>query len=213
MSRTEDLASGYDALYGEPHIAADADTPLMVLEDLRYHGANGRALDVGCGHGRNSLQLARAGFKVTAIDLSAVGIAKLRDSALTAGLDIETIVGDAETHAFTCCYDVIVAAYVLHHLRKTSALELIRRLQAHTVVGGVHAIAVFNKDSSFERLDPESGGFYPASDEIEDLYSGWNIVAHVDQHESALPHADADAVDYSIFLARKMNGPSDVRME
>ena len=212
MSRTEDLASGYDVLYGEPHIAADADTPLTVLEDLRYHGANGRALDVGCGNGRNSLQLARAGFKVTAIDLSAVGIAKLQDSALTAGLEIETIVGDAET--------------CLHLLLRPDCCRVRSAPSAENLRAGIDSQASsphrrgrppcdsgLQEGQQFRASRSSARRFLSRFGEIEDLYSGWNIVAHVDKHESALPHADANVMDYSIFLARMMNGPSDVTMD
>jgi tellurite methyltransferase len=38
-------------------------------------------LDMGCGEGRNALYLAERGFNVTAIDISAAGIKKLKHFA------------------------------------------------------------------------------------------------------------------------------------
>ncbi len=55
----------------------------------------GRALDLGCGPGRNALHLAAAGFQVDAVDLSPAAISWARDRATAAGLDIAFHCGDA----------------------------------------------------------------------------------------------------------------------
>lgn len=54
-------------------------------------------LELGAGHGRDALHLARSGFHVTATDFSAVGLAQLRDAAERAQLDpgIRTLEHDA----------------------------------------------------------------------------------------------------------------------
>ena len=49
----------------------------------------GRALDLACGAGRNTLFLARYGFDATGIDISAVGLERAQISAMEAGLRIE----------------------------------------------------------------------------------------------------------------------------
>ena len=48
----------------------------------------GRALDLACGAGRNSLFLARHGFAVTGIDISSEGLGRAAASAAREGLDI-----------------------------------------------------------------------------------------------------------------------------
>ncbi len=53
-------------------------------------------LDVGAGTGRVALPLARAGFKVTALDLDAGLLAELSVRARAEGLEIDTLVADAE---------------------------------------------------------------------------------------------------------------------
>jgi len=48
----------------------------------------GKALDVGAGMGRDALHLARLGWDVTGIDLSAQGLAVMRSGAEKAGLKV-----------------------------------------------------------------------------------------------------------------------------
>ncbi|MFI1917238.1 methyltransferase domain-containing protein [Nocardia sp. NPDC020380] len=57
----------------------------------------GGVLELGAGHGRDALHLARSGFHVTATDFSAAGLNQLRSAAETAGLatQVRTLEHDA----------------------------------------------------------------------------------------------------------------------
>jgi len=57
-------------------------------------GRKGRVLDVPCGFGRHSLELARRGHRVTGVDLSVEFIAEAREAAKAAKLKAEFIEGD-----------------------------------------------------------------------------------------------------------------------
>lgn len=59
--------------------------PVNVFHDI---------LDLGCGRGRHSINMAKRGYKVTGIDLSRVAIEKAQIKAKNLGLDIEFLVGD-----------------------------------------------------------------------------------------------------------------------
>jgi SAM-dependent methyltransferase len=56
--------------------------------------APGRALDIGCGTGRDAVYLTKHGWKVTAIDFAEEALAKARDRATQEGAEIEWIHGD-----------------------------------------------------------------------------------------------------------------------
>jgi SAM-dependent methyltransferase len=60
-------------------------------------GEGRRVLDVGAGTGFLSLTAARLGHRVTAIDLSAGMLDRLRDSAARDGMEIEVVEAGAET--------------------------------------------------------------------------------------------------------------------
>jgi len=66
-------------------------TPPEVVEAIE--GANalppGRALDLGCGTGTNSLYLARHGWQVVAVDFARTAIRKARRKAQQAGVSVD----------------------------------------------------------------------------------------------------------------------------
>jgi tellurite methyltransferase len=67
-----------------------------------------RALDIACGEGRNSLFLARHGFRVTGLDIADVALAKARRLAGAEGLDIDFRLADLEGYVFDGSFDLIV---------------------------------------------------------------------------------------------------------
>ncbi|HLC52632.1 MAG TPA: class I SAM-dependent methyltransferase [Candidatus Nanoarchaeia archaeon] len=54
-----------------------------------------KVLELGCGHGNDSIFLAKNGFKVTAIDISKKAIAEAKRRAKIAGVKIRFLVEDA----------------------------------------------------------------------------------------------------------------------
>ncbi len=54
-----------------------------------------RALDIGCGEGRNAVFLARNGYRVTAFDASPKGVEKTMQLAAGAGVRLEAFVAAA----------------------------------------------------------------------------------------------------------------------
>jgi cyclopropane fatty-acyl-phospholipid synthase-like methyltransferase len=58
------------------------------LEHVLSLQPQSRVLDVPCGYGRHSLELATRGFKVSAVDLSPDMIEEARRIAVDGGLDI-----------------------------------------------------------------------------------------------------------------------------
>jgi SAM-dependent methyltransferase len=56
--------------------------------------APGRALDVGCGSGRDAVYLAKRGWRVTAVDFVDKALAAARQRAAGEGVDVEWVKGD-----------------------------------------------------------------------------------------------------------------------
>lgn len=79
--------------------AANLDfTPEPLLFEAAEVLPPGRALDLACGPGRNSLYLAGLGWQVTAVDRSPVAIQLLRERS--GGLDIDIRQADLERGEF-----------------------------------------------------------------------------------------------------------------
>lgn len=61
--------------------------------------AGGRVLSLGEGEGRNAVHLASLGYRVTAVDGSAVGLAKLGRLAESRGVRVDTVLADLGDYA------------------------------------------------------------------------------------------------------------------
>ncbi len=96
----------WDPLYGKP-LTGDLEKDgfktapnAFLVEAMKGIRPGGKALDVGAGMGRNALHLAKLGWDVTGIDLSAEGLAVMRSSAAKAGLKVETVKTSYEAYDF-----------------------------------------------------------------------------------------------------------------
>lgn len=75
---------------------ADRGQPSEVLRAWIHRLPRGRALDVACGAGRNALYLAAQGYQVDAVDISGEALARARESARAAGLEVNWIEHDLD---------------------------------------------------------------------------------------------------------------------
>ncbi|GAA3856477.1 class I SAM-dependent methyltransferase [Streptomyces sedi] len=131
----------------------------------------GRALDLGCGPGRNAVYLASHGFQVDAVDISPDALAWTGDRAREAGVEVGLHRGDAFalTRAeLTGPYDLVVDSGFFHHLpphRRISYLQLLER----TLAFGGHLVL-----AAFAAWAPGSGSPVPDPTLYRDgkLYGG-----------------------------------------
>lgn len=83
--------------------ATDAEVDFLVAHLELSPGA--RILDIGCGTGRHTVALARRGYVMTGLDLSAGMLARARQRAQAAGVEVTLIEGDATRFAFDRPFD------------------------------------------------------------------------------------------------------------
>ena len=104
--------------------------PVTLLSDWLPRIPVGKALDVACGAGRNTIYLAEAGFQVDAIDISAEGLLQVTEKATEKGLVVTCIEHDFdEFYAFNTRYDLILVLWYVN-------LGMIKQLCENLAPGG-----------------------------------------------------------------------------
>lgn len=82
----DEFSTDYDRFVDWPtRLAAE----LPFIEEQLQRGNAHRVLDVACGTGMHAIALARLGYDITGVDLSAGMIARARDNASAAGVDAQ----------------------------------------------------------------------------------------------------------------------------
>ena len=71
----------------------------------------GDALDLGCGPGRHAIPLARRGFRVTAVDLSPFHLARARERAAAATVDVELVEADMRAFVRSDAFDLALSLF------------------------------------------------------------------------------------------------------
>jgi tellurite methyltransferase len=144
-------------------------TPAPLLVEVADHLPPGDALDLACGLGRNALHLARLGWRVTAVDSSAIAIRRLRASA--AGLAVDARLADLAAGDFLiapAAYDLICDFLYLER----SVFPSIRE--------GVRPGGVFAGEMLLRRDAADQAHHNPAwlleTGELRSLFTGWKII-------------------------------------
>lgn len=95
----------------------DIGGPQPVIRQLVALGAvRGEVLDPGCGTGWHAIEYARAGCSVTGVDLAPTAIARARNNARTAGVEVQFVLGDATTLDYEARFDTVVDSKCLDNL-------------------------------------------------------------------------------------------------
>jgi 2-polyprenyl-3-methyl-5-hydroxy-6-metoxy-1,4-benzoquinol methylase len=116
--------------------------PNGFLVDMAAHLPSGRILCVGEGEGRNAVWLAQRGYHVTAVDASAVGLAKAQRLAASRGVTITTECADLAVFGIEPgTWDGIVSIFC--HLPPDLRADLHRRCVAGLRPGGVMVLEAY----------------------------------------------------------------------
>ena len=136
-----------------------------------------RALDLGCGEGRDAIHLARHGFRVSALDVSAPGLEKAARWAAEEGLQLQTIRASLLDHRLTAEHDLLYCSGALHHLPPDLRAAVLRNYKAWTAPGGVHAFNAF-VEKPFIPTPPDYGAdeYFYRSGELLAHYWDWEVL-------------------------------------
>jgi ribosomal protein S18 acetylase RimI-like enzyme len=177
--------------------------PIFVLApDENLHGwindglvKPGRALDIGCGNARNSIFLARNGFTVDAVDVSASAVQWAREEIGKAGVPVavhcESIFDfDVQEGGYELVYDSGCFHHIAPHLRPDYVQRVARALKP----GGMFGLVCFT---------PEGGSGY--SD--EDVYSRKSLGWGLGYDEARLRQIWGERFDIEVFRRMREQPP------
>ncbi|CPR14179.1 SAM-dependent methyltransferase TehB [Brenneria goodwinii] len=137
----------------------------------------GKALDLGCGGGRNALYLNLRGFDVTACDKNAHSIEALNEIVKNEALEhIQAHVYNINLAEIKTRYDFILSTVVFMFLERDRIPYIIRNMQAQTTQGGYNLIVASMSTDDYPCPIPFSFTF--KAGELKNYYADWQIVKY-----------------------------------
>jgi len=165
----------------------------------------GRALDLGCGVGRNALYLSLKGFDVTAWDKNADSIARVNEIISLEGLaNITADIRDLNQLQLAEQYDFIFSTVVLMFLQPESIPSLINNMQTHTLPGGYNLIVAAMDTPDYPCVMPFPFTF--KSGELKNYYEDWEIIKYnedVGQLHKVDSNGERIKLRFATLLAKK----------
>jgi SAM-dependent methyltransferase len=167
------------------------DVPPPVVELSERSSPPGRALDVGCGTGRDAVYLAKQGWTVTGVDSVPRARNVATQRARAAGVDVNWVLGDVtrlQTLGIGDGYDLLVDRGCFHGLSDA---------ERASCAEGVTALAAPGAQLLMFAFQPRSRGVGPRGITSEQLMGyfekAWEPVSHRLDSESRLPRWIGDA--------------------
>ena len=134
----------------------------------------GRGLDLGAGEGRNSLWLARKGWRVTAVDLSQAALERLDAAAAKEHLVVKTVVADMGQYlARGERFDLVVIANI--HPAPAKRAEILEAAASAVGPGG-HLFLVGHHLASLGQAGPPDPERLYVEDSLKDAFPGLELL-------------------------------------
>ncbi|WP_413739056.1 SAM-dependent methyltransferase TehB [Sodalis sp. RH21] len=175
-----------------------------VIEAAKYLPP-GKALDLGCGSGRNALYLNLLGFDVTAYDKNPLGIDTLNGIIATEQLhNIRTGIYDINEQLIDGRYDFILSTVVMMFLQADKIERVIGNIQQSTNDGGLNLIVAAMSTDDYPCPLPFPFTF--GTGELKNYYRDWEIIKY-NEDMGQLHKTDADGnrikLRFATLLAKK----------
>ena len=126
--------------------------------------------------GNLSVEAARRGAEVVAVDASEAAIARIQKTALTENLRIDARLAEVGSFPMVERFDTIVAIGLLMFFKRERAMALLSDIQEHVADRGRAIINVLTEGTTYMDMF-EPGNYYLfGRDELDDRFKGWSIL-------------------------------------
>jgi ubiquinone/menaquinone biosynthesis C-methylase UbiE len=123
----------------------------LIVESLDLP-KNSRILDLACGTGRHSIELARRGYSVVGLDSSQVYIDYAKKRAERLRVKVEFVLGDMRKLNFKQEFDAVINVHTSFGYYYKKDFDILRRINNALKTSGKFFIDVFNKDAILKNL-------------------------------------------------------------
>ncbi len=137
------------------------------------------ALDVACGAGRHAVELAQAGFQVTAVDFSPEGLSRARALAREHEVSIECLEKDLEQDEVDLgesAYDLVVVFFYLHRPLFSALRRCLRR-------GGLIVYKTYSVDQLLYPGRPRHRAVMLEHNELLKVFAGFRVLRYEEEWE------------------------------
>jgi cyclopropane fatty-acyl-phospholipid synthase-like methyltransferase len=121
----------------------------------------GRAIDLGCGTGRDAIFLSKHGFDVTGVDISPTAIKLARDNAQAAGVEVTFIEDDlTNLRHVSGSFDLLVDFGALNDLAQKERDSYVHNVLPLTHPGSRYLLLCFEKKLTSDEVERRFGEYF-----------------------------------------------------
>lgn len=179
---------------------AGGDYKLNPFEGLALPYLRGRVLDLGCGLGNLSIAAAQAGARVVALDACENAVADLNRRAQAYGLDITVVQADLRGWRPRETYDAVACIGLLMFFDRATALDGLLAVRDAVAPGGVAAVNVLTRGTTFGGFFDERGHHLFSTDELLAPFEGWTRLAF---QEDEFPAPEGEVKRFLTLIVRR----------
>ncbi|TJZ44131.1 class I SAM-dependent methyltransferase [Streptomyces piniterrae] len=164
--------------------SAVPDRDLVAVVEGEEKLPPGKALDLGCGNGRNSVYLARHGWRVTGVELIGHALAKARRTTAAAGVPVNLVQGDAtrlSDYGVGTDYTLVVDACCYHAIAEERRDAYAAEVTKAAAPGALMLMVAF--------AEQNTPGMNVTEEDLRNRFTGWEIL-------DAAPMAPEELVQY-----------------
>ena len=196
----------YPYMFPEQRIAA---APEEVRQLLALTGFQGQTiLDLCCGPGRHSVDLAKRGYQVTGVDRTQFLLDRARERAAHAGANVEWVRQDMREFVRPASFDLALSLFTSLGYFETSAEErrVLRNVLSSLKSGAMFVVDMASKERLAQIWMPTGSQTFPDGTvlfERREVYDDWSRV----RQEWTLVkngHAQSFSFTHSVYSGREL---------